>query len=487
MKRFALPAVLFASLLPLQSHAAQWIDGSFAMMTAEDCHLNPVLTSCYMDDAAKAEKTVDDLARMGVTRFLLPSASLAQMQRLAKPIKDRGLTFYTYEGWTWRNVRRNPTGTDNCATYTADRIDPELAVLKTQYGAAFAGLHYIDEPAETDVGNLQKLTACVKSDPRLANLKIIINLLPLHANNASLLGQGNPGHLDPPEYGMSCPSGTSVDNGLKQQMIDRYSAYARAIADASQADYLAFNFYPFVPQMESCPAARDLILSENMAIVGNVARTRSKQAIAYLQNAKTINPNSPAVTPEPFNYVNFHKLRWYASWFYAFGGHGFANYISHDVCLNEGNDQHNITDGCRPADTWGLIHQNGEETPLADDQRSLHGFARQAQYELSQYRYTGVVGNALGVPSGQLVGWLSTDQVLAGEYGVATDDRALVFFARRSPDTAGSATIGLSKWWVKVEHYDFASGQWQVVGNSTNSINVSLSAFPGALYRLSSQ
>ena len=44
--------------------------------------------------------------------------------------------------------------------------------------------------------------------------------------------------------------------------------------------------------------------------------------------------------------------------------------------------------------------------------------------------------------------------------------------------------VGLSHWWDKVEMLNFNTGQWELQATSTNEINVSLGAFPGALYRL---
>lgn len=484
MKPIVPLSLLLAAALPLPSLAAErWVDGEFVMMTAENCQLEPNLDSCYARTPALAEQTVDRLARMGAKHFLLPSLRAADLDRLAKPIKDRGLDFYTYEGWAWKSSKKGNEGTADCATYRSGRVAGELLPLKAKYGAAFAGLHYVDEPGEADIGHVGGLTQCVKSDPQLAQMKIFINLLPLFANNDSYVSGANPSHLDPPQYGVDCASG-AVDNGKFNDMVVRYSAYAQNIAEAARPDYLAFNFYPFVPSLQNCTVARDRLLAWNMSIVSNIARSRGQVPVAYLQNAKT---TKAVANGDPFDYANFHKLRWYASWFYAFGGRGLANYVSHSVCLKEANDTQAIVGGCRPADTMGLIDQDNQLTPLASDQTSLHGFSRQAQAELAAYAYRGFVDNKLSVQTGELVGWISNDQVLAGEYGLGTDARALVFFARRNPDAAGAATIGLNKWWVKVEQYDFDAGQWRVVGTSTNRIDVALDAFPGALYRLSAQ
>lgn len=484
MKPSALSWLLLAAALPLPSLASeQWIDGEFVMMTAENCQLTPHLASCYARTPALAEQTVDRLARMGAKHFLLPSLEADDLDRLAKPIRDRGLDFYTYEGWAWKSSKPANTGTDRCDTYRSGRVAGELLALKVKYGAAFAGLHYVDEPGEADIGHVAGLTQCVKSDPQLAQMKIFINLLPLFANNDSYVSGPSPGHLDPPHYGVDCATG-AVDGAKFDAMVTRYTAYAQAIADGARPDYLTFNFYPFVPSLQNCTVARDLLSAWNMSIVANIARSRGQQAVAYLQNAKTLKPVAGA---DPFDYANFHKLRWYASWFYVFGGRGLANYISHSVCLKEANDAENVAGGCRPADTQGLIDQDNRLTALAGDQTSLHGFSRQAQYELGSYVYRGFVDNKLSVPSGGLVGWISNNEVLAGEYGQGADARALVFFARRSPDAAAAATIGLNKWWVKVERYDFETGQWRLDGASTNRIDVTLDAFPGALYRLSAQ
>ncbi|MGJ7903598.1 hypothetical protein [Lysobacter sp. 1R34A] len=475
MMRLALPLLMLSATLPLPSaHASEFVDGTFAFMTAEMCYETPATSGCYKNDPVQARKAVNALADLGVTRFLLPPTDTLAIARLiGGPIKDRGLTFYTYEGFDWYSTR-GPHGAKDCASYTTRRVDPLIAPLRAEFGDTYAGLHFADEPAIADIARLEQQTNCVKSDARLNGMKIFVNLLPLHANEGSYNGTEHAGALTPSQYGVDCSTGSIAQPSLTAAMVNKYSNYARDAVDKVRPDYLAFNLYPFVPSLHNCVTARDLLLSENMSIISNLARSRGRTSIAYLQNVRTADP---ANHPDPFNYANFNDLRWFASWFYTFGGNGLANFASHthrySGGLNGGGFQ------------IGLLDWNNEPTNIAGDELNLHSYGRQFQRELSNHAYRGFVDNALGVTSGDLVGWISSNQVLAGEYGAASDTRALVVFSRRSPASAGSATVGLNRWWTQVEKLDLWTGQWTTVGTSTNSIDVSLSTEPGALYRLS--
>lgn len=475
MKKFAMSALLLSASLPFQSaQAAEFVDGSFAFMTAEMCYTTPAGSGCYRNDPVQARKAVNALADLGVTKFLLPPTdTLAAARLIAAPVKERGLSFYTYEGFDWYSTR-GPDGATDCTSYTQRRIDPLLAPLRAEFGDTYAGLHFADEPALDDIARLQRQTDCVKSDPRLGGMKIFVNLLPLHANNASFNGTEHAGALAPHEYGVNCAAGTISQPALTTAMVNRYSNYARDAVDKIRPDYLAFNLYPFVPSLQNCVTARDLLMSENMSIVSNMARSRGRTSVAYMQNVRTADP---ANHPDPFNYANFNSLRWSASWFYVFGGDGLANFASHT---------HRYNGGFNGQGGWqtSMFDWNNDPTDLAGDALNLHSYSRQFQHELSAYTYRGFVDNALGVSTGDLVGWISSSQVLAGEYGKSTDTRALVVFARRFPATSGTATIGLNRWWTQIEKLNLDTGLWMTVGTSTNSIDVSLSTDPGALYRL---
>ncbi|MEB2231016.1 hypothetical protein VDS41_05870 [Xanthomonas campestris pv. campestris] len=461
---------LFATCLTGNAKASQFIDGSFVMMSSETCNGgNPEY--CYLRDAAASEKVITDLARTGAKQFLLPSAEIDQLRLLARPIQKLGLTFYTYERWTFENASQS--GKFDCAYYTKERLEKDIAPLKAEFGQAFAGLHYKDEPPTQDIARLGALTNCVKADPRFQDLKIFINLLPLHANAGSYAGTQHAGAMSPAEYGVDCRAGTISNPTRTAAMVQSYSNYAMSISDMVRPDFLSFDLYPFVSSLSKCPVARALLMSENMSIISNLARSRNQTSVAYLQNVETIDKAS---TSDPFYYANFHDLRWFASWFFVFGGNGFANFISHNTGAS--------TNTARKSDFFGLLSEANVPTHLASDQQSLHGFTSQVQTALIEQKYLGFVDNSLGVPSGAHVGWIPDSSMLVGEYSDSSSSKATLIFARRNPREAASTSIGLNKWWSKIEMLNFETGVWTQVGTSTNRIDVALSSFPGAIYRL---
>jgi hypothetical protein len=203
-------------------------------------------------------------------------------------------------------------------------------------------------------------------------------------------------------------------------------------------------------------------MSENMSIVSSWARVLGLAPVAYLQNFCSKSPNGE------FLYADFHRLRWFTSWALAFGIQDFANFQSHD-------------DG----DSLGLLNLENEPR-VSGDQQSVFAFVRLIQDALAPYRWNKFVAPFLGVMSGDIVGWLPSPDVLAGEYlkdgGV---NQAMVFFARRPIEGVVQFEAAFEQWWQTVEYLNVGTGQWELISQSTNNIAVGLDLFPGALYRLS--
>lgn len=451
------------------AYATTVADGTFAMMSGGSC--DDLAPDCYLDNPAMAEKVVDQLAEMGVTRFLVPSATLSQLRTIATPISARGLEFYTYERWTFESATQ--AGKFNCQKFIQERVDPVLVKLRAEFGKSFVGLHFKDEPPEADISPLADMNRCVKADPRLTGMKVFINLFPLHANAGSYAGSEHAGAMQPTDYGLDCTAGNIQHPDRTAQMVARYSTFARRISDEVRPDYLSFDIYPFTPSFRKCPAARDLLLSENMSIISNLARSKGQTPIAYLQNVQSAHPS---LAQDPFEYANFHDLRWFAGWSFAFGVTGFSNFITHDVS--------NVASASNGNDMFGLLDKHNNPRNLASDQQSTFGVTRQVQSALKNVNYLGFVDNSLGVPSAQISGWLSSSSFLVGEYG--DDDLSPVYLvvAARAPRQAASGTIGLNKWWRAVEKLDFETGKWRRVGSGTNRVDVEITTIPLELYRL---
>lgn len=439
------------------------------MMSGGSC--DDFAQDCYLNNPAIAEKVVDQLATIGVTRFLVPSATLSQLRTIATPISLRGLEFYTYERWTFESATQ--AGKFNCQAYTQERIDPVLVKLRAEFGKSFAGLHFKDEPPEKDISPLAEMNRCVKDDPRLIGMKVFINLFPLHANTGAYAGTEHAGAMSPTDYGVDCMEASIPQPERTAQMVARYSTFARRVSDEVRPDYLAFDIYPFTPSFRKCPTAKDLLMSENMSIISNLARSRGQAPVAYLQNVQSAHPS---LAQDPFEYANFHDLRWFAGWSFAFGINGFANFITHDVSNAAGAPNGN--------DMLGLLDKRNNPRNLASDQQSTFGVTRQVQSALKNVNYLGFADNNLGVPSAKVSGWLSNSSFLVGEYG--SKDLSLVYLvvAARAPRKAASGVIGLNKWWREVEKLDFETGKWRRVGSGTNKVDVEITTMPLELYRL---
>ncbi|MBD9434791.1 hypothetical protein IB223_01695 [Pseudoxanthomonas sp. PXM03] len=441
--------------------------GTFAFLSRADSCADGS-SSCFLTSPQDATQAVNSLRQIGVTDFLLPSSTLAEMQTIGAAVQAQNLRFYTYERWEWEAAK------GSCEAYKKDRVDAELIPLRNQFGGAFAGVQFKDEPGTTEIDSYRDLRNCLAQVPQLSDLKVFVNLVPLNANAASLSGSApkDADSLDPSAYGVDCSSNRLISRPLAQAMVDNYSNYARRVAEEIVPDYLAFNFYPVTNQMANCSAARELVMSENMAIISLLTRIGGTTSVAYLQNVK-VGVSAPRNPEKALRYANFHSLRWYAAWFFAFGGDRFSNFLSHDNTKDIGNEFH-----------YGLLNAGNAPGLLASDQQSTYGFTSQVASKLDGFTYQGYVAPWLGVPTGGVVGWLPSQEVTIGEYGVNTDHQALLFVARRPMVGTVDTVVGLSHWWDKVEMLNFNTGLWELQATSTNEINVSLGAFPGALYRL---
>lgn len=456
----------------LSAHA-QTPDDTFVFMSSRlACPQSTGSANCYLTSPAAAAKAVAALRDAGVRNFLIPSATLAQMSTIGQAIDAAGLKFYTYEHWEFIGAVRPsyPTGGFDCAAYTRDRIDAEIAPLRQAFPNSYAGLHFTDEPLRRDLVNLGKQAACLRADPRTAGMKIFVDLLPIYSNQMQPGGPAaTPDAMAPAQYGVNCAAGGITDPAAAQTVISNHLSYVAAAADAIGPDYLATNIYAFDSQLGTCSAAREFAMTEGMSAISNVARSRGQKPVAYLQNFRTAAP------PYSFQPTSFHHHRWYTSWFFVFGGRQFANFLSHDDDSISGAMHH------------GMLTASNDSRDLAVDAFNTHAYTRQIQQQLASRTYRGFVAPFLSVMTGDIVGWLPSDQVVAGEYGRNTDSSAMVFFARRDVAQPASTTTGLNKWWVRIERLNFNSGLWETVGTNTNSIQVSLTEFPGALYRLSMQ
>jgi hypothetical protein len=460
-----------SAALATQSAAA--LSGTFVNMYAVTVCPTPASTTCYLTNPAQASSVVSELTNIGAKYFMMPAAlsgenwpsELSQLQTLASAIDTHGGKFLVSERWDWK------------IGYSCDQfqstINNVLLPLIKEFPNSFYGLQFLDEPNQTELSSLALLKACIKQQPALANLKIFLNLVPLNANSDSLHGGPHPGALQPLDYGVDCSTNTITNDNLVTSMINNYTSYVLAAINDVDPDYLSFDFYPSTQQYDNCIAARELVMSENMSIVASQALRYGITPIAYLQNAK-LSPLSSDTGDSALEYANFHILRWYSSWFFVFGGNGFANFVSHDTVNDNGSPQYE-----------GILASDNSLRPLASDEQSTYGMNQQVQNALAGYPFQGFVAPFLSVMKGSIIGWLPSDQVIAGEYGTPSDGTVMLFFASRPTAPTVSITVGLNQWWTTIEQLNFETGTWQLVGNSTNAINVNLNSFPGALYRLS--
>jgi hypothetical protein len=464
-------SIAIGSTASAQSSAV--LNGTFVNMYAVTACPTPTSTTCYLTNPAQASSVVSALTQTGAKYFMMPAAlsggswpsEFNQLQTLASAIDAQGGKFLVSERWDWQIGY-------NCDQFQST-INNVLLPLATEFPNSFYGLQFLDEPNQTELSSLGQLKACIKQQPALAGLKIFLNLVPLNANSDSLNGGPNPGALDPSDYGVDCSTNTITNSSLVTSMVNNYTSYVLAAINDVDPDYLSFDFYPITQQYDNCTAARELVMSENMSIVASQALRYGVTPITYLQNAE-LSPLSPDTGDTALEYANFNLLRWYSSWFFTFGGNGFANFVSHDTVDSNGNPQYE-----------GILSSNNTPRPLASDEQSTYGMNQQVQNALAGYPFQDFVAPFLNVMSGSVIGWLPSDQVMAGEYGTPSSGTVMLFFASRPTTPNVSVTIGLNQWWTTIEQLNFATGTWQVVGNSTNAITVNPSNFPGALYRLS--
>ncbi|GAA4780266.1 hypothetical protein GCM10023307_00040 [Lysobacter hankyongensis] len=450
---------------------AQSQDDTFVFMSSQlSCPPAKHQPHCYLTNPVAAAKAVAALRDAGARNVLIPSATLDEMMVIAQAIDDAGLKFYTYEHWEFIGAVRPqyPGGTFDCGAYTHDRIDAEIAPLRKRFPNAYAGLHFTDEPLQRDLANLGAQATCLRNDPRTAGMKIFVNLLPIYSNQMQPGGPAAvPDAMAPAQYGVSCAAGGITNPTAAQTVASNHLAYVVAAADSIRPDFLATNIYVFDLHLAQCPAGREFVMTEGMSAVSNVARARGLKPVAYLQNFRTAAP------PYSFHPTNFHHHRWYTSWFFVFGGRQFANFLSHDDDTISGAMHH------------GMLTASNDSRDIAVDALNTHAYTRQIQAQLGSRTHHRFVAPFLSVPTGELIGWLPTNQIVAGEYGLNADSSAMVFFARRSIDQPASSTVSFNKWWSRVERLNFNTGLWETVGTNTNSTQVALTDFPGALYRLS--
>ena len=131
-----------------------------------------------------------------------------------------------------------------------------------------------------------------------------------------------------------------------------------------------------------------------------------------------------------------------------------------------------------------MLDYENDVTELGVDQLSVFGFLRHIQDRLATLTYDRFVAPFIGVLSGDIVGWLPSPDVLAGEYLTGASNQVMVFFARRPISGRVQTTVAFNAWYQTIEQLNVATGQWDLVAQSRNSILLTLEEFPGALYRL---
>lgn len=445
--------------------------GSFVFLRPETACATSA-QNCITTNAAAAGAAVDSLIQAGGAFFLLPSLDGTYPTVLESAIASRSRKFLTFEEWAFQAAR--VSGKFNCDDYTRERIKPFLLPLKAAFPDAFYGFNLADEPGSSVHAELGQLSVCLKQQAEFASMKIFVNLSPANANAAALNDYRSPNAdiRSPAEYGVDCSSNTVANRSLANMVIGDYSAYVHSAVNNIGPDILAFDNYPFTPAFDACTAARDLITSESMSGIAGTARAAGIASVAYLQNMRT----PPGVSPVRFDSAGFRLLRWYSAWFFTFGGQGFANFLSHDVAADVAG-----------IPMQGMLSVDNTPRDLLGEQQSTFGMNRQVQASLQGYPFQDFVAPWLGVNIGAVIGWMPSPDLMAGEYGAPAGGRVMLFIASRPTTGTVGATLGLNQWWAKIEQLDFNTGTWNVVGTSTNAITVSLSDFPGALYRLSSQ
>jgi hypothetical protein len=437
------------------------LNRSFAFLRYPDNRGNP---DDYLRNPDAATKVVQALEKMGVRYFLVLGDTIDDYITIGTAIKAAGLQFFSDERWSYEGVINNQGHFDS-EKYLQTRIGPFLARLKEKFPATFVGFHLKDEPGIVHLENLGDMKSCLYKQPEFQGMKVFLNLAPIHMNCAGLTGLV-PELADgrsPSDYGVDSSINSIVDHRKVKEMTSVYGAYVKMAVEKIKPDYLCFDLYPFSYSLATCTAARELTISENLSIVSANAQRGEIVPIAYLQNVQFSNDF----------YANFHHLRWFASWALTFGIQEFANFVSHDSAIDK--------DGLQD---MGLLDLQNNETKLGNDQRSVFGFLRHIQHELSTFRYNRFVAPFIGVLCGDIVGWLPTTDILAGEYLSGDSNQVMIFFARRPLEGTVQTTVGLNAWYKTIEQLNVVTGQWDVIARSLNSIQITLDKFPGALYRL---
>ncbi|GAA0908763.1 hypothetical protein GCM10009552_18470 [Rothia nasimurium] len=424
--------------------------------------------TCYMTNLDQALKAVTNLQTAGVEYFMLPSATTAETELMASAIEARGGKFLTMERWTFEDAVNKGAGTFSCDSYTANRINALLVPLKKQHPDSFFGLELKDEPPSSTHSNLGSMVACVRAQPLLSDLKIFVNLVPVNANDASLNGPKSPEDipdaLKPIDIGIDCNSNTLVDRTKFNAMVARYTDHVISALDKIKPDYIAYDIYPFNAALDSCTTAREQLMTANASIIAQQANVRGVIPIAFLQNVQQAVPTGSPYDPR---HASFHELRWFAAWFYAFGGRGTANFLSHDW------EQY-----------FGMLDASNNPRDIAIEQQSVFGFTHQVQDALGGYTYVDFVAPWLGVPTAAVVGWLPAQNIMASEFTNPDNGSNIVVFVNRNNGPTPITLVGLNKWRTKIEKLNFWTGLWETVGQSTNAISVDFGDMPAAVYRL---
>ncbi|MHB1057899.1 MAG: hypothetical protein ACYC0F_08460 [Rhodanobacter sp.] len=478
--RASLALLTVASVPMALAQSTDVSTGSFVFLSPGKGCENAASSNCIKSNASAATLAVTNLKQAGVAFYLLPSLDQTSPRVLENAISSKGGRFLTYEGWAFQ-AAIGPNGQFDCSSYTAARIVPFLLPLKNDYPDAFYGFNLEDEPGASEHQNLGRMRACLMSQPAFAGMKTFVNMAPVDANDAELNIYNSPDAdvIAPSAYGVDCTTNTIFNRSLSTAMVNRYTTYVISVLDNIEPDIVAFDQYAFNVKFDTCTAARDLVMSENMSIVASQAIRRNIAPVAYLQNVR-VSPLAPHISDKSDEYANFHHLRWFSGWFYVFGGRGFANFVSHDTDTKQGSTY--------TPQFEGLLNADNTPRDLLGDEQSTSGMNHQIQVALADYPYQRFVAPFLGVPTGSVIGWMPSGDLMAGEYGPRANGQAMVLIASRPlGTTAGSVTIGLNQWWPKIERLDFNSGQWVTVGTNTHAIIVDMGAFPCVLYRLSVQ
>jgi hypothetical protein len=445
--------------------------GSFVMMDAtKSCPPDGsgAQTTCYMTSPVQALKVVTNLRTSGVEYFMIPSATPEETEVLATAIEANGAKFLTMETWTFLQAVGDGAGVFSCDGYTVERINAFLVPLKQRHPDSFIGLQLKDEPSSNQHANLGAMVACFRAQPQLSDLKMFVNLVPVNANDAGLNGPKSsediPDSLNPIDIGIDCNTNSVVDRTKLSAMSSRYAEHVISALDKIKPDYIAYDLYPFNAVLDSCTVAREELMTANASIIAQQANARGIVPIAYLQN---VQQESPTGNPKEPRHASFRELRWFAAWFYAFGGRGTANFISHD----EGH-------------SFGMLDASNNPRDIAIEQQSVFGFTHQVQDALRGYSYVDFVAPWLGVQTGVVVGWLPSQNVMASEFKSPSNGSDIVVFVNRLNGPIASTPIGLNSWRTKIEKLNFGTGLWDTVGQSTNAINVDFGDLPAAVYRL---